>query len=129
MKQLEDELGAQSVVLQVDAMLSENKWWVTSNAGRETHGISLETWLDRTCQIFSGEILLTAINAEGLGRGFPRDILPHVTDVENGVILCGGLSSFDEIVELSKGSSALSFSGSGIINGLSRDQLRSSHAN
>ena len=63
--------GSQCMVLSIEAKKqSDGLWEVYTDSGREKTGIDVVDWAEEGVSKGAGEILLTSIDAEGLGEGF-----------------------------------------------------------
>ena len=92
-KDISRRFGSQCMVLSIEAKkLSENKWEVYTDNGRERSGRDVVEWA-RKCEIQgAGEILLTSIDQEGTRKGFDIELVKAVSEsVDIPVIASGGM--------------------------------------
>lgn len=112
LEEVQDALGAQSVVLQIDTTKVDNMWLVAHSAGREITRIDIRSWINRQFERFSGEVLVTCIDTQGTHNGFPGDLLETIGDHDARLIVSGGLSGSDEIKDIHQRYPLISFSSS-----------------
>ena len=85
--------GSQCIVLAMDVKRRENGagWDVYVNGGRINTGLDAIRWAEEGVRRGAGEILLTSMDADGMGEGFALDVTRAVADlVPVPVIPSGG---------------------------------------
>jgi len=94
--------GSQCIVSSIDAKkVSENKWEVYMDNGREHTGLDVCDWVKRVERLGAGEILLTSIDKEGTKKGFDIELNKSVSEITNiPLISCGGAGSNKDIHHL-----------------------------
>tara|TARA_X000000368_G_scaffold399421_1_gene370369 strand:- start:71 stop:829 length:759 start_codon:yes stop_codon:yes gene_type:complete len=94
--------GSQCIVSSVDAKrISDNKWEVFVDNGREPTGLDVISWVQRLEELGSGEIMLTSIDTEGTKKGFDLDLNFAVSDITSiPIITCGGAGNIDHVINL-----------------------------
>lgn len=84
--------GSQCIVSSIEAFRQKNghyEVWV--DYGREATGIDVVEWVHRVIDLGVGEIMLTAINREGMGSGYDLELIERVAEISPvPVIACGG---------------------------------------
>ena len=102
LKSLSTKFGSQSIVLSVEAKkIAQNTWKVYKNFGRDETDIDVFDWIKEASTCGIGEILLTSIEAEGLGSGFDIDLYKKCEKlVKVPIIACGGFGKLEHIKEL-----------------------------
>lgn len=87
--------GSQAMVLSVEAKeVSNGKWEAYVDNGRERTGVDVLDWVSRAVELGAGEILLTAVDREGMRTGFDIDLIRAVSaKVSVPVIASGGMGS------------------------------------
>ena len=94
--ELAARLGSQAVVVAIDAAGSD----VRSRAGSEPTGRSAAAWAREAAERGAGEILLTAINADGTRRGYDLELMRAVADaVSVPVIASGGAGTARHVAD------------------------------
>ena len=94
-------VGSQSLVIQIDAKKSENKWEVFTENGKEATGIDVHYWIEKTINLGAGEILLTSIDKEGTRTGFDIDLYKSISPITQiPLIASGGMGTFDHLNKL-----------------------------
>jgi len=94
--------GSQCMVLSIEAKkISENKWEVYTDNGRERSGRDVVEWA-RACELQgAGEILLTSIDQEGTRKGFDIELVKAVSgSVDIPVIASGGMGAPEDITRV-----------------------------
>lgn len=96
------KFGSQCVVVSVEAKkISESRWEVFTNNGRERTGLDVVEWSKKCADSGAGEILLTSIDREGTRSGFEVDLVKAVsTAVDIPVIASGGMGNADDLIEV-----------------------------
>ena len=86
------------MVLSIQAKkISEKKWEVLVESGREKTGIDVIDWAKEGVSLNAGEILLTSIDKEGTKSGFDLDLIKHVTSaISIPVIASGGMGNLSD---------------------------------
>jgi len=94
--ELAERLGSQAVVVAIDAEGGE----VRSRAGSEPTGRGAVEWAREAEERGAGEILLTAISADGTRSGYDLELTRAVADaVSLPVIASGGAGSAHHVAE------------------------------
>jgi imidazole glycerol-phosphate synthase subunit HisF len=90
--------GSQCIVSSIEAYRHDDgrcRVWV--DYGREPTDLDAVEWAQRAEQCGVGEILLTSIREDGMGRGFDLDLISRVSaSVSVPVIACGGAGRADD---------------------------------
>lgn len=97
-----ERFGSQCVVLSVQAKhLSDGKWEVYVECGREKTGLDVHDWVVKAEAMGAGEVLLTAIDQDGTCRGGDVELIKTVSQAVNiPVIASGGLGSENDVKEI-----------------------------
>jgi len=113
-RELAREFGSQCVVVAVDARVSISGDEVMIRAGKEGTGRRVTEWIDEVVGLGAGEILLTAIENDGMQAGYALDLTRTISSrVSVPVIASGGagkLEDFRQIFELGQADAALASS-------------------
>lgn len=93
------KFGSQCMVLSIEAKrLSENRWEVYTDNGRERTGMDVVEWAQRGVELGAGEILMTSVDREGTREGFDTALLAAVTSVVPvPVIASGGMGRAEDV--------------------------------
>lgn len=99
-RELSAELGAQCVVVAVDARRrGPGGWEVYTHGGRRPTGIDVLSWVQRCTELGGGEILLTSMDRDGTYDGFDVELVRAVSDaVPVPVIASGGVGTLEHLV-------------------------------
>lgn len=89
--------GSQAMVLSIEAkQVADGKWEAYADNGRERTGFDVLEWVRRGVDLGAGEILLTAVDREGMRSGFDIDLVRAVSSaVSVPVIASGGMGTMD----------------------------------
>lgn len=96
------KFGSQCMVVSIQAkQISENKWEVFTDNGREKTGIDVLQWAKEAVELGAGEILLTSIDKEGTRKGFDIQLVQSVTNIISvPVIASGGMGIPEHMVDV-----------------------------
>ena len=96
------KIGSQSLVILIEAKkISENKWEVYTENGREKSGIDVFEWIKKVVQLGAGEIIITSIDKEGTMRGPDYKLAEKSSKISTVPILyCGGIGDMQDIINL-----------------------------
>lgn len=111
--EIADRFGAQATVVSIEAIRGEGgRWQVMTDNGRNHTGREVLEWAREAEDRGAGEIVLTTINSEGLGRGYDLEMIEKVSSmVSIPVVACGGLgatSHLSDLIRQTKASAAAS---------------------
>lgn len=99
--------GSQACVIAIETVYFEGGWVVMTDNGRNHTGRKALDWAREVTDRGAGEIVLTAIHKEGLGKGMDLDLIGQVCDqVSVPVVACGGLGTTAHLGELLEGTGA-----------------------
>lgn len=87
-------------------------WEAYYDNGREHSGLDAVEWAKRGAALGAGEILLTSVDSEGLGRGMERELIRAVAGAVNVPVIAAGGAAGPEDVALAAedGASAVALS-------------------
>ena len=93
------KFGSQCMVISIEAKkITNNKWEVLTNNGREKTGLDVLDWAKKAVKLGAGEILLTSIDQEGTRTGFDVNLVKSVTETVNvPVIASGGMGCINDL--------------------------------
>ena len=96
------EFGSQSIVSSIEAKkISEKKWEVYTENGREKTNLDLEDWLLEVVDRGAGEIILTSIDNDGTKKGLDLELFQKINDkCKVPFVFSGGMSSPQDILGL-----------------------------
>jgi cyclase len=93
-------LGAQCVVLAIDAKRTEGSWEVFVAGGRTPTGRDAVEWAREAVSRGAGEILLTSMDRDGTQDGYDLELLSTVSGaVDVPVIASGGAGTAQHLVD------------------------------
>jgi len=100
-KEVSRKFGSQCMVLSIEAKkISNHKWEVYTENGRQKTGIDVIEWATKGCELEAGEILLTSIDQEGTKKGFDYELIKAVSkNVPIPVIASGGMGSHEDLLK------------------------------
>tara|TARA_B100000941_G_scaffold288487_1_gene265483 strand:+ start:1758 stop:2513 length:756 start_codon:yes stop_codon:yes gene_type:complete len=93
--------GSQCTVIAIDAKkISENKWEIYTNGGRDPTGIDAEDYAKQVEQLGAGEILLTSMDRDGTKKGYDLELTKRISSHVNiPVIASGGVGKLEHLYE------------------------------
>lgn len=93
--------GAKSVVVAIDAKLEDGRWTVWTHGGTRSSGRDAIEWAKEAVSRGASEILLTAIERDGMKTGFDLELTGAVVDaVSVPVIASGGAGKVQDFVDV-----------------------------
>lgn len=102
LRELADRVGAQCVVLSIDAAtrLDDRGWDVVTRAGTNRTGIDAIGWAGKAEAMGAGEILLTSFDQDGTRAGYDTELLSAVRAVTTlPVIASGGADNANHMLD------------------------------
>jgi cyclase len=98
---LADRLGAQCIVLAIDAKRIEGGWEVFVDGGRTGTGLDAVAWAaEATGDRGAGEVLVTSMDRDGTGEGYDVELMKAVRDATTApVIASGGAGRVEDFAE------------------------------
>jgi imidazole glycerol-phosphate synthase subunit HisF len=96
-----NRFGSSTIVVAIEAKKrSDGSYEAYVDCGRERTGVEVFEWAKRVVELGAGEILLTAIDREGTGRGFDLELTRRVSQsVSVPVIAHGGAGTIRHVQE------------------------------
>jgi len=95
-----DRVGAQCIVVAIDAKRRDGGWEVYTHGGRRPTGIDAIEWAVRVEKLGAGEILLTSMDCDGTKDGYDVELTRTVADaVGIPVIASGGAGTLEHLRE------------------------------
>jgi len=95
-----DAVGAQCIVVAIDAKRVGDGWQVFTHGGRRETGLDAIAWAQRMQGNGAGEILLTSMDRDGTRSGFDLALTRAISDaVQIPVIASGGVGSLDDLAD------------------------------
>jgi len=94
--------GSQCIVASIEAKsISNGKWEVYTDNGREPSGIDVVEWTKYVEELGAGEIMLTSIDKEGTKKGFDVDLYQAVSNQASiPIIASGGMGEAKDAISL-----------------------------
>lgn len=91
------KFGSQCVVLSIDAKTTdENKWSVFLNGGRADTGWNAVEWATRGEKLGAGEIVINAMDVDGVKEGFHIPLTKQIAEAVNiPIVASGGAGSIE----------------------------------
>lgn len=95
-----ERVGAQCIVVAVDAKRRDGGWEVYTHGGRRPTGIDAIEWVERVERLGAGEILLTSMDCDGTKDGYDIGLTRAVSEaVGIPVIASGGAGTLEHLRE------------------------------
>ena len=93
-------VGAQCIVVAIDAKRAGAGWEVYTHGGRRATGIDVVQWAKRMRDAGAGEILLTSMDRDGTRDGFDVELTRAVSEaVSVPVIASGGAGNLEDLAQ------------------------------
>ena len=93
-------VGAQCIVVAIDAKRNGARWQVYTHGGRRATGLDAVDWAKRMQAAGAGEILLTSMDRDGTRDGFDVELTCAVSQaVTVPVIASGGAGSLEDLAQ------------------------------
>ena len=93
-------VGAQCIVVAIDAKRNGAGWEVYTHGGRRATGLDVVQWAKRMQGAGAGEILLTSMDRDGTRDGFDVELTRAVSEaVTVPVIASGGAGSLEDLAQ------------------------------
>ncbi|HET7362747.1 MAG TPA: imidazole glycerol phosphate synthase subunit HisF [Burkholderiales bacterium] len=93
-------VGAQCIVVAIDAKRGGRGWEVYTHGGRRATGLDAVQWAQRMTAAGAGEILLTSMDRDGTRDGFDLALTRAVSEaVTVPVIASGGVGNLEHLAE------------------------------
>ena len=93
-------VGAQCIVVAIDAKRKDSSWEVFTHGGRRATGIDAVDWARRMEKAGAGEILLTSMDRDGTKDGFDLGLTRAVSEaVGIPVIASGGAGTLEHMAQ------------------------------
>jgi cyclase len=90
-KQASEIFGSSTIVIAIEAIKgSDGKYYAYTDNAREFTGIEVLNWAKEVERLGAGEILLTSVDKEGMGKGFDIDLIRQVTNLVNIPVIAHG---------------------------------------
>lgn len=98
--EIAERMGAQCVVLAIDAARNGSSWEVVTRSGTNRTGIDAVDWARDGVAAGAGEILLTSFDEDGRGNGYDLELVCAIADVVRvSIIASGGASTAAHMVD------------------------------
>ncbi len=122
LKKLVTIFGSANISILIQSIKIKNKYMISKSNGRDIKDITPVDWAKRVEDAGAGEIIITSVNNEGLGRGFDLNITNKISRaVSLPVIAHGGAGSFRDIYNVIK---STKISGVGLASMLHYDAIK-----
>lgn len=93
-------VGAQCVVVSIDAKREGGSWRVFSHGGKRATDLDAIEWAKRAVALGAGEVLLTSIDRDGARTGYDLALTKAVADaVSVPVVASGGAGNADDVAD------------------------------
>lgn len=94
---LVERFGSSTIALQLDAKRHPVIGWVAyTHGGRQHSGRDAISWAREAVQRGVGEVIVTAIDKDGMQRGMDFELLAALADLPVPVVLSGGCATADD---------------------------------
>jgi cyclase len=108
--EVSNRFGAQATVVSIEAIKDKGSWLAMTDNGRNHTGRDVIAWAKEAEERGAGEIIITAIDRDGLGKGYDLDLIRLVTEQVTIPVVCGGglgnSSHLTDLIEQTQASAA-----------------------
>lgn len=95
--------GSQCIVISIDVKKINNEYICFRNSGSVQTEYDLISWLKIVDTFNVGEILITSIDNDGMMNGYDLDLIKITqNNIDIPIIVSGGCSSYDDMLEVFK---------------------------
>ena len=95
-----ERFGSQCVVLSIDAKRIGNRYLVTTEGGRNETTLDVIEWAKKGTMLGAGEIVINAMDADGMKTGFDITLLSALKDaVSVPIIASGGAGTIKHFID------------------------------
>ena len=95
-----DAVGAQCIVVAIDAKRVGDGWQVFTHGGRRETGIDALEHAVKLAELGAGELLVTSMDGDGTKAGYDLELTRTIADsVDIPVIASGGVGTLDHLIE------------------------------
>ncbi len=96
------QFGSSTIVVSIETIKkSDGSYEAYTDNGREATGLDAAEWAMRAAELGAGELLVTAIDQEGTGKGFDLELIREIAEtVTIPVIACGGAGSPEHVYDV-----------------------------
>ena len=95
--------GSSTIIISIETMQVDGDFYVFYEYGRVNSGIRLVDWIEEVQNRGAGEILITSIASEGMGKGFDEKIIKFVNEkIKVPFLINGGCGSKKDILDIEK---------------------------
>ena len=95
--------GSSNITIIIQAIKIDKKYYISKSNGRDLVNIDPVEWAKKVEEFGAGEIIITAINNEGLKKGFDIPLTKKIVEkVSIPVIAHGGAGNFQHIYDVIK---------------------------
>lgn len=85
-----NRFGSQATVISIEAVKHSGTWMAMTDNGRNHTGREAVKWAKEAAEKGAGEIIITAVDRDGLGSGYDIDLVRQVSEQVRVPIVCGG---------------------------------------
>lgn len=122
---ISNRIGAQGVVVSIQAKRTSQGWEAYTDCGRERTGRDAVAWAEEAVDRGAGEILLTSIDQEGTQKGFDLDLIYACSDIPVPLVACGGMGTIEHAKQaLDAGADAIALASALHYNKLTIGEIR-----
>ena len=96
--------GSSTIVVSIEAIRrNDGSYEAYTDNGREKTGLEAVGWAERAAELGAGELVITAIDREGTGKGYDLELTRRVAEaVPIPVIASGGAGTVNHVAEVLK---------------------------
>lgn len=97
-KEAAKAIGSQSIIVSIEAKRQKGYWEAYYDNGREKSGLNVISWAIKAQEYGAGELLITAVDKEGLENGMDIELLKTLRkEITIPIIFSGGAGSANDV--------------------------------
>lgn len=94
------EFGSQCIVVSIDYFTNDGACIIYDHLSKKTLNKSLESWVSEVVDLGAGEILLNAVQRDGMQNGYDIETLQNISElVSIPIVACGGVGDWKHFAE------------------------------
>ncbi len=114
-KQAVDTFGGQAIVIAVDYVFENGKYFLITNPGFKIHAIDIFDFVKKMSAIGVSEFFLTSVKKDGTMSGYDLTLAQELEKMTKaGIIINGGASSYEDMFEAFTKTSAVAVAAASI---------------
>ena len=124
-KEAAKAIGSQSIIISIEAKRQKGYWEAYYDNGREKSGLDVISWAIKAQEYGAGELLITAVDKEGLENGMDIELLKMLRkEIRIPIIFSGGVGSANDVAMVAQEADAVAIASIFHYNKISINELK-----